>query len=234
LNQYADHQEMVEQLYEPSALYALSWGRDVGDNYTCRVQPLSVDNVPSKEEIDTIFPTGSNWLPAKGWRNIFGMPFLLHGQQYLAVGVESVYPHHRGAVAALDAYVYPISQPPMNGIAAAIATFGVVGIARDALNATHGIVRTSSRTPEEHRHIELTILRHVLASYKKQERLLFATILLTEDRLKMPGSPSPLSKSPGRNFVLDYQRYLIATVPSIETTFSFKTKVWLKSCKHLF
>lgn len=219
-----------------NALYQLTFGRDNTDSFAVTLlrlrdtEPLLLTN----EDMTPLLPSGRTWAQALGWRNIFGMPFVLHQQRLVAVGVEHIIAHQRGATPVMNAYIYRAEEFPSSEVAEfADALDGGVGV--NEVSPTHGILKTKATTPTQHFSTEARILRHASASYSQGGKLLFATMLLCEDRLKTPGFPGPYktsasAKSPSG---LKFDSYLIATTSVITSTFSPLARAWLTMYKNI-
>lgn len=217
-------------LRNQDALYQLTFGRDNTDSFAVTLLRLR-DTGPlllTNEDVTPLLPSGSTWAQALGWRSIFGTPLVLHQQRLVAVGVEHVIVHPRGATPVVDAYIYRAEEFPSLEVAKFADTLDG-GVGFNEVSPTYGILKTKSTIPTQQFPTEARILRHASASYSRGCKLLFATMLLCEDRLRTPGFPGPYTTSASTKSAscLKFDSYLIATTSVITSTFSPLARAWL-------
>jgi len=205
---------LLDQFFGGSAKGQVDFFRDKGDSFSIRILPLCDGDEwhLSEKEALSLIPEGSNWEVAEGWRSFFGHSLQTRSGLLFVIGAEGILPHKdRGAYPVMRAYTFAASKIPVTKME---ALANKLSPGCSACGSWRGIIKTSSNTPAEHQEVEGTIIRLAAAFYRsrQQPRLLFRTLILCASRL-------PRLRSS-----------LVATVPSIERTFSRadRLRTWLR------
>jgi hypothetical protein len=198
------------------ALQQLLLDRDESDSYRIRLEALgssaSLDEQLSRSQVLPSLPVGSRWLDAVGWESYVVYPSRdLRVRSGIAiVGLEYIVPHPtRGAYPLFGGAIVPLPEVPsvLEQIAQSLDP-------RDAarVTATYGVVRSDSRSPEEHLAKAAWLLRAAASAFAHHHPLLVRTALLTEDEV-------PKSRT-----LLSPKSVLLGTVPEICARFSPRAK----------
>ncbi|RMG24761.1 MAG: hypothetical protein D6732_23265 [Methanobacteriota archaeon] len=226
--------EKLEQSLRSKAVFVISQRIDYRQNrYTLNVQRLSRSEkvVLSKSDVVrlNLLPSGSRWWQGLGWHSYVGIPFYLDNRQWVAIGAETIVQYHQKYTHPLFlAFVFPLgSQRLFDGLQD-LATSINPTEKQNVIKANTGIVFSNSQNPNDHAKLEAWIIRNAAITYKKgNSPILFRTLILTEDEIRKPEYPAP-------NFWRRKSGFLMATIPSIQQTFSLQTKIKLLICRTWF
>lgn len=225
--------DATQQAFGESCLWMVDFDRDASDSFAITIsRGGSAFDGPElrKGDVLPLLPAGSRWEAAVGWRSFFGMPFRWAGSLRLAIGVEGIAKHaSRGAYPVSRFAVFDFAHAPV-GELAELAALLAPGGASIEVDATYGVVPSASASPRDHVAIDAWILSRAAASYREHRRLLFRSLLLSEDQI--PASKTVKGRIGsllgGRRTSIDFDDFLLATVPSIRATFSFRARSWMK------
>ena len=210
--------DLIEQFLSHNAAYRLHFDRDETDSYVINVRASEAgqDSLFSKEQVLPLLPVGSHWDAAQGWRSFFGLPFSAHGESWVVLGVEGVVVHKtRGSYPVLHGLFFPSRMVPESELLEMANKIAPSTESNTEPKKTYGVIAASSQSQEEHKHVEAWVIRRAVASYRAGVRLLFRTLVLSEDQI------------PSQTGEIDYSDFLIATVPAIRERFSWTTSAWL-------
>jgi hypothetical protein len=201
----------------PFGCHRITFGRDASDSFSIAVERLKPDGQDvRKDDLLPLLPRGSGWNGAVGWRSFVVLPFTLGAFSGAAVGVERVVPHlSRGAFPVLRAFLIVAGE-----VGAALEHLVAEISARPspvALPNRRGAVwRSDALSPAEHERHEAPLLAATAAAWRRGERTLLRTVLLSDDQAPWRGSRRDRGQS-----------FLIATVPPIRAHFSPSTRLSL-------
>jgi hypothetical protein len=221
----ASHHELpvmqtVDTWFADGAVSLINLDRDESDTFDLSIENLtdSEATIPTRVTAFELLPAGSKWAQVVGWHSYIGIPFPPKNPEWIALGAETVVEHPtRGAFPLFRAYVHPFPLSSdliecLEKFAASLHT--LTGAEQGAVNGANGLIRTTSKSPQEHHWIESCIIRYAAAVYRKQTTapFLFRTLVLSESQLTGEKYPRPrITADP---------RCIMATVPAIEKLFS--------------
>jgi hypothetical protein len=201
---------LLDEFFGGTSLTRIDFDRTKADSFSACITPCHIGGEAclSEEEALNLAPAGSNWKAAEGWRSFFGHMLQTKVGQWFIVGVEGVVPHEqRGAYPVLRAYAFRFDEKPLKEMQELACRLyegpSLVG-------GCWGVMRTHSKTPGDHRKVEGKIMGLAASSYRDHPTLLFRTLILCPSRLPRK---YPLSS-------------LVATVPTIQRTFSLRDLTW--------
>ncbi len=218
----------------PNAAQCIEFKRDESDSFIIDLKILNTSHAQGelveKNDILPLLPAGSHWVRAEGWRSFFGTPFSFKGRLWLAIGMQGVRKHPtRGAYPIAKIYLFDFNSFHSEKMTqlASILSAGCSERGRSA--PTYGIIASDAERPEEHISTECWILNKASASYRQGERLLFKTLLLSEDDLPPMKGPIDRIKSvfDHRDSLLNYEQILFGTVQKIRDHFSAQARLRL-------
>jgi len=225
---FVDGGALLERQCGRYAAYVVSLGRDESDNYALAIDRKKREGVtvePSPGELSSLLPVGSHWVQALGWRSFVGMPLVLQGGMWLAVGVEGVGRHAKGGAFARFRAMFlqwPLDVPSLEALwkvaeelcprdEGQLVRYAPLGIAN---------IKTTSTNWEEHRHMEGRIIRRVVNDYGRRKLTLFRTLIICEDEVRRDYRTWRMLKARGGRG----GAFLTATVDEIRRTFSFRCR----------
>jgi hypothetical protein len=211
--------DLIETYLSRNAAYQIHFDRNETDSYGVDVRPSNSgrSTLITKEQVLPLLPAGSRWDAARGWRSFFGLPFSTPAESWMVLGSEGVVAHRtRGSYPIFRGLLFPSQEVPEKELfemtnEIARSTEGEIQPKR-----TYGVIAASSQSQEEHKYVEAWIIRRAVASYRAGVRLLFRTLVLSENEI------------PSRTIAIDYSDFLIATLPALHDCFSWRTNTWLK------
>ena len=208
------------------ASHRISFDRDSSDSFAVTVDRLTSGPSGDVRKVDVLplLPRGSRWNAAVGWRSFVVQPFELPGICDAAVGVEAVVPHpSRGAFPIMRTFLMHAESvsPALFQLAGALSA---AVLAVGALGQRELVWSSAARTPPEHQHYEALMLSAIAGAWRRGERRLLRTIVLSDDQApwtrSWPENVRALTTGGG-------PPYLVATVPPIREHFSRSTKLAL-------
>ena len=211
-----DGKSLLDEIFRPNAAIEIAFSRDEKDDFCIDAQLLpNADALPIDGGLMSLIPSGSRWDAARGWRAFFGRAISLSTGDYFMVGMEGVVGHpSRGAYPVMKAFGFTPAKPPIDQLV----------LLEQRLHRTedtcevgeYGVLRTGSRSPEEHVGVEAKVIRRAIEAYRSGNRFVFRTLIICESQV--PRGP---------------RGSLMATVPSITSAFRKRVKVKLAFCRQI-
>lgn len=209
--------DIVDKWFATHSNATINLDRDNTDKYALTITPALID----KSVALHLIPNGNLWSPALNWRSFFGIPIpnAFGSIKWLTLGGETVVKHpNRGAYPVFRSYLFkfPISGEVIDALEALgneVDTSKAIEENSQNINFANGLIRSVSKTPTQHQHLERWIIHYATKQYRKRIPFMFRTLLLNEQQLTNSKFPHPrlLNNPPD---------CMMCTVPQIEKTFS--------------
>jgi hypothetical protein len=226
--------QKLDEHLSGDACFVVSVFRDETDSYAITIDNRSefANDAISIADLIPILPTGSSWAQALGWHSYIGIPFQTKSERWIAIGAEEIHKHaSRGAFPIYKAYIFPFDMAPTvvskrlerlaTSISSSTMPFLYYGIIKEVVAKGRGI------NPDDHAKLEACIIRKASEYYRKSRALLFRSLILSEQTVLNIKHQSRSTRQSSQSR-LNHEYFLMATVPSIERTFSARTQRLLK------
>ncbi len=222
----------LEETVFDAAHFRAVFDRDGTDSFSLEITPLddAVDsrNLPEKSDLLPMLPRGSDWVRARGWRSFFGIPCRIKGSLFLGLGLMKVLPHSsRGAYPRQTIYFLRFDDGAVSDCLGNLSRW--LGNSNDTGQLSvdsYGAVIGDAAGPGDHLETESLIINRAEVGYRKGDRLLFRTAVLSEQEVPPFSYLRMLWGDPhGDGNVITFNRILYGVVPPVWNSFAWQSKL---------